>query len=224
VFSWYGYGAIAWKVVLTDALGNQLVQVVHRYAPSGQTSIIVPNQPITLLLESNATAGALTAYVAGRQFSVLANNPYPVLRVTSCYSILQALTKNSTGTFLPVVAVQRKTGYLGNPIKISSIDFVSSADCMFEVRMNSTLTGASFGATQDTPASETALQFDTSATAMSGGTTIYMGLVPTGGKTLVQTVDILFSLSENMTLTIGIWPYNNVNVVISTVLRMSEAW
>jgi hypothetical protein len=225
VFSWYGYGSIAWKVVLTDASGMQVVQVVHRYAPTGQTSIVVPNQPITLLLESNATAGALTAYVAGRQFSVLAQNPYPVLRVTSCYNTLTAIRGSTAPNWVPLITVRRKTGYLGNPIKVSSIDLLQSTDCLYEVRVNATLTGASFGPSQDTPAAETALEFDTSATAMSGGTTIASGLSPAGIAMLIQTDDLVFSLNELATVTLGVWAITNRSTgTVTAVLRMSEAW
>jgi hypothetical protein len=223
VFSWYGYGAIVWRVVLTDTLGNQLVQVVHRWAPSGRTSIVIPNQPITVLLQSGTTAGALQAYVAGRQFSVLAYVPNPVSRITSVYRINQSLTKNTTGVFVPVISVQRKTGYLGNPVKISSLDFEVSADCLYQVRVNSTLTGASYVTPQDTPASETALQTDLSATALTGGVTIYAGLLPTGGKILVQTNDIMYSLNETSTMTVALLAFS-ANTTAHTVLRMSEGW
>ncbi|KAG1672712.1 hypothetical protein FOA52_005189 [Chlamydomonas sp. UWO 241] len=54
VFSWYGYGAIVWRVIHTDGNGKQATVTVHKFAPVSGTSVLNPNLPITATLKSDS--------------------------------------------------------------------------------------------------------------------------------------------------------------------------
>ena len=223
VFSWYGYGGVAWRVALTDpATGAQMVQVLHRWAPAGQTSTLTPNLPLYVALENRGTAGARAVYVAGRQFSVIGHVPHPVKRITSAYRV--TLTVNKASGFVPVLSLRRKAGFLGNPVRVSSVDMVTSNDCMYQVRVGGALTGAAWGAVSDTAPAETALEMDASATAAAGGVVLYCGLAPTGSRTLTRSDEIMYSLEETSILSLVMSSYSANSAVVSVVLRMSEEW
>jgi hypothetical protein len=83
-FSWYGFGAVAFNLVCTDSTGTQVVQVVHRWAPAGQTSVMTPNLPIYALLQNGGTLASGNVYVAGRQFSLFGQYS-PISRISSFY-------------------------------------------------------------------------------------------------------------------------------------------
>jgi hypothetical protein len=138
---WYGFGAIAFEIVTTDSSGNQLVSTVHRWAPNGQTSVMTPNLPIYVGLQNGGTAAPATVYVAGRQYSLYGNYS-PIYRISSFYDTgTAALT--TTG-FTPIMSVKRKTGSPGMGLKLSSYDIVSSDTIFVQIRVNSTLTGATY--------------------------------------------------------------------------------
>lgn len=188
-FCWYGYGSVAWRLVLNDSSGNQVVQVVHRWAPSGQTSIMMPNLPVTALLANNGTPSPAYGYVAGRHFSVVGNAAgylamAPNVRITTAIN-MSGFVANTTP--IPCLSVQVKSAYLGVPVRLQGFDVEVSVDCYLFIVTNATLTGANFGNIPNTVQTETSLQQDTSATAYSGGICVYGALVPTGGKTLVTS-------------------------------------
>ena len=198
VYSWYGYGAANFRIVSTDSNGNQKVQVVHRFAPSNQTSVANPNLPIRAVVSSGITNTSNAIYVGGRQYSIL-GNPVNINKRTTCPYRLNASINKASG-FVPLIALQRKPAYVGHPIKITSLDFSLSGDCVVQLRVNATLTGASFGNIPDTIQTETALQMDTSASAVTGGTVVFTGLAPAGSKTLISLGEIDYSLEEDQIL------------------------
>ena len=72
VFTWYGYGVIEFRVVLPNpTTGAQEVVTVERYSPSGQTSIIDPNQPLRAEVDNGGTGAAFDLFVGGRQYSII---------------------------------------------------------------------------------------------------------------------------------------------------------
>ena len=177
VFSWYGYGTIEWYIVMEDASGSQVPFLVHRYRPSSANSIENPNQPLTLLVDNGNTTTDYIAYVGGRQFSIFGRY-IPALRRT--HSERVALAAVGT-TFVPLVSVRRKTGFSGFPVKLHQVSLLTDTALIWEVRVSGTLTGASYGAPTNIPATETSLEVDSSATAITGGHKIEAGLVGTSG-------------------------------------------
>lgn len=177
VFSWYGYGTIEWALVIETSTGRQLPVVVHRYTPVQANSIRDPNQPISMKISNGNTTTDYSVYGGGRQFSVYGRYIPSVRRTNE-----SKLDKTSVGTtFLPMITFRRKSGFEGFPAKFHEVSIISTAALLWEVRIGSTLTGASFGAVTNIPATETALEVDIAATAVTNGQKVQSGIVSTSG-------------------------------------------
>lgn len=188
-FSWYGYGAIEFKIVLADANFKQQVITVHRFSPSQQTSVENPNLPIRAEANNGNTTTDYDVFIGGRQFSVY--EPFnPNTRVNSHRR--DSLTSIGT-TFLPVISFKRKTAFVSVAAKMQGIDLEVSTDMYYQIRVNGALTGASYGTPADTTASETAMEVDTTASAIAGGELLYQGLISATGVGLSSVGSLLNS-------------------------------
>lgn len=227
--TWYGYGAISFKVVITNG-GKQFVQTVHTYAPDGNTSIRNPNLPITVILSNEnvtdpANTTPLTAHVAGRQYSIIGNPDVSTKRFTSTY-VLDAYVQSGNG-FVSVLNVKRKPGYVGNPIQLTGISITSSGPGMLQFRLNGVdESQASYGDIPDTINTETALQQDTSASSVTGGVVINSALFDGGDKKneeRASAFDFNVSLEDDDVFSVVIRPVTN-NITCSVIMQFSEAW
>jgi hypothetical protein len=234
VFSWYGFGAIAFRIVATDSAGNQVVQVVHRWAPSGQTSVANPNLNISVLLKNGGTAGTNAVYIAGRQFSTLGNPSQRTNdRLTSAYNLGTSGVANGNvnATFVPILSVTRKTGYLGVPIQIVAVDIITSIDIMYQIRVSPTLSGAFFTAIPDTQPAETALQQDITATSIGTGTTggivVYTGMVAGANRASgfgTNSFEISYIMEETQIITLCVRGVTATGGTVASVMRVNEMW
>ena len=130
VFTWYGYGVIEFRVVIPDptTLAQEVI-TVHRFSPTGETSLADPNLPVRAEISNGGTATALNLFVGGRQYSILGNYS-PVFRVTS-----ERRTVTATGTLTPILSFQRKAIFPAGSgrtnsvsVKLEGIDLVTSDD------------------------------------------------------------------------------------------------
>lgn len=172
-FRWYGSGPAWFEVSTSDEMD---LITCHTFSDNDGVIINDPNLPITVETENGATAADMTAEVAGRQFSIMGRYD-PNRRVTSEYRLARSVGT----TFVPLISFDQKTDYASVSVKLSGLDLVvTGAAIIWQLRVGSTLTGATFGAPSDTPATETALEFDKVATAISGGQAIYTGTAEDG--------------------------------------------
>lgn len=225
-YTWYGYGAIEWRVVLCDSLFRQQTVVVHRTAPNGQTSIQNPDLPLRAEVLNGATAAAHILYVGGRQYSILGRY-VPNRRITAG----RRLALGSIGTtFLPLVTLRRKSSgtYGSVSAKVEGFDILTDADLIVQLRLNAALTGASYGTPDDVTAQETALERDASATAVTNGELLWEGLVFGGsggnarGAGSVGLLDFDFIGQQPVTLCVR--RVSSTNATASAVLRVKEEW
>jgi hypothetical protein len=176
-FSWYGYGVIEWTIVTDLPSGRQGSVVVHRYTPTTTNSIQNPNQPIAMKISNGDTTTDYTVYGGGRQFSVYGRY-VPSIRKTH----ENRLSVTSVGTtFVPLVTFRRKAGFESYPVRFHQVGLLSNAELLWEIIVGGTLTGASFGAITNVPTTETALEVDIAATAITGGQKTESGFVSTSG-------------------------------------------
>lgn len=222
-FTWYGYGSINWYINTIGGYNNtQQSWHVHVFQPLTQTSINNPNLPITVSMGNNGTAAPCTFYVAGRQYALIGKYT-PLLRVNSAYRFNVSI--NSTTNFLPVLSIRRKVGYLGNAIRSFNCDFLATSDMVIQVRVNTTITGASWVNQAETNPADTAAQIDLSATAVTGGIPIWMGLVTgANNSTTANTVELSYNLPEFYILTVCARGVSATNGNIGLVIRWSEEW
>lgn len=220
--SWYGYGAIVFKVHNPTALSNELpYTILHTYYPNGQTSVKNPILPISAGVLNNGTAASGTMFVAGRQYSIL-GKAIPIARLNSSYRV--EYNVNSVTMFSPILAIRKKTSYQMVRVYLKNLQLISSANMIVHVITGGTLVGASYTSIPDQNSSESCIETDRSATAVSGGVIVYSTFVSADKTVFIDKEDVLNSISDTDATIITARALNVTNGNISCLLRWAEEW
>jgi len=168
-YVWYGYGSIRFYVIAKNAdfiLGTKKI-LMHTIIPDGETSIQQPNLPINVELTNGTEAVATDVYVGGRQYSIYGGYN-PIFRLTGDFRANVTLST----TFQPLISFRRKTAsiFQNQIAQFDDLQLHTTGDIIISFVVNGTLTGASWGTPTNHTATETILESDTSATAITGGT------------------------------------------------------
>jgi len=186
-FSWYGYGIVEFAVATDDPFGEQHIYAMHRYYSQVRASVSVPNLPLSVLLETGSDILAdqtCGAFITGRKYSVLGKYT-PTIRANSAH---RTFSQMADGRF-PVMSIRKKAGFVGSPVTLESVESYSGdAVVIIQVRTGMELTGAQWGNVPDQVSSETAVEYDSSATAATGGIVVFQGFVRTGAATNVASI------------------------------------
>lgn len=176
-FRWYGSGPARYEVTdVDDEMNSKLVWVDSFLSEPGEPITENPNLPIRAEVDNGGDPSDLVIYIGGRQFFVQGKYN-PNRRITEDHRLTQSIGT----TFTPLIAWSQKSSFESVSVKLEGLEILASgADIVYEVRVGGSLTGATFGAPSSIPASETSLDFDTSATAYTGGQKIFGGLVSSG--------------------------------------------
>jgi hypothetical protein len=221
-FSWYGYGAVRFGVLIT-LNGRQSFIVCHimQDFDSG-TSVVSPNLRVCINVGNNTTATDTQVYVGGRQYSIVGNY-IPKYRFTADF---RGDTNTST-TVVPLVSFRRKTGFGDRSIKLEGYDtLVASEPVYLEIRIGGTLTGETWETPTDYSADETALEADTSATAITGGDVVWGQLAAAGqnkNSAQLAAAQVDFDIPNGDIVTLCARTVTGTGSIISA-LRMREEW
>jgi hypothetical protein len=165
----FAFGVVEFRVVMQDSNNIEQVVTVHRYRLNNSPNMNDPNLLIRAKVENGTTASALNLYVYSRTYAVLGVPEYS-RRITS----KRHLSVSVSTTFLPLVSFRKKTVFPAGTsrpnsvtVYIEGLDILTDVDCIYKIRLASTLTGASFSTPSDTVATETCLEADVSATAIN---------------------------------------------------------
>lgn len=221
-FTWYGDGPFEFKVFLQDNEGRKQEVIVHRMNVTGELSVENPNLPIRAVIDNGGTATAANLFVGGRQFSILGRER-PNRRINGEFRTLGSIGT----TFLPVMSFRKKAAFVGVTATAEKISALADAQLRWQLRLNPSLTNASFGSLTDTTASETALEVDTSATALSGGEILDKGLFSTSGgnkETLTQTNTLPQILPEQQPITLAVRTLSGTGATVDTTMTIREQW
>lgn len=220
-FSWYGYGNVEFRLNTTNSELKQSSWLGHIYNPYATTSVKNPNLPISVRLRNNGTVSSGTAFVAGRQYSLLGKY-LPITRETATYRL--TINVNSPANFTPLIAVRRKVGYLGVPVKAFAVDALCTADLVLQLRTQATLTNPSWTTPLDTNANDTATEVDVASTAISGGKPIWTALVGGNNRGSGARLEIAYDLPEFDTLCLIAKSVTGGNNTVSVIFRWTEGW
>jgi len=219
-YSWYGYGIIRWSV-LANVNNRQTVITVHEITPSGETSISRPNLVLHQKVDNGGDATNLVMQVGGRQYSIIGLY-VPKFRFTS-----QTRAGVSTSTTLvPTVSFRTKTAFQDRSVRVQGyIANVSTEDCEVFVVLNGSLTGASYTTPSLHTASETAVETDVSATAISGGFVVWSDLVVAGqgNKSVFNSSDLDFDISQTQPVSLCIRTLSGTGSA-DVHFRLREEW
>mgnify|MGYP003656794422 CR=1 FL=1 len=91
----------------------------------------------------------------------------PNVRNTGQYRVLQGSI--TSAAFVPLITFRRKSAYESTSVKARHYTLISDQALIVQVRLNGSLTGASYITPSDYTAQETAVEADISATAITGG-------------------------------------------------------
>jgi hypothetical protein len=170
--SWFGYGAIIFSILTTDANANSLIVPCHQYTLAGAASTQSPHQPIRVdLTNVSGNTAATGLYIAGRQI-VMLGTFIPTKRLTGC----SVAAKNYTTTITSIIAFRKKAGYLGFKCLFSGIDVNTPVVSFLYVNTQCTVTAGAWGPPPNTLTTETALEINTTFTGSTRGTQVYAAI------------------------------------------------
>lgn len=224
-FTWYGYGIIEYSIYEVDNDGSQQTRtIIHRERVTGETSVANPNQPITVEVDNDGEAAAGEIEVGGRQYSVIGRYN-PNRRVNG--EIAEGVSASST--IVPLVTLRRKSSFQTVSVKVEGLDIITNNSILVEIRTNTSgLTNSSFGTPSNTTAAETAVEADTSATAVSGGEILWRGIFAGGsgnkqGISRVDTINFDFIRTNNVSVVARKLSGEN-DASVDCVFRVREEW
>lgn len=223
-FRFYGMGPIRLTIAgVSDGRGT--VFDAHYLTQTDELPVITnPEQPLAVRIQNNGTADNLEAFVAGRQFEVCGVYD-PLFRVTSARRLSQSVGT----TFIPLVSYRQKTGaYESINTRFSGVSILADDDLIIQLRVLSTLTGASWQNPPNTNNGvETAMEYDASATAVSGGLQVYESLFAggQGGQTSALSTEIPRLDLPGQNQVVGLVARSiSGTATVSSVVRVREAW
>lgn len=195
---WYGYLRVEFYIGTGDREnGDQVVLVDRAELPVG-VSLEQPDLPIF------AETDGGTLHVGGRQYGVYGRYR-PEYRITTAFGAQESIGT----TFEPLVSMRLKntTQWQGVPVLLASISALSSADAEIGIIINGTLTDGTWGSVPGIDDTETALQANSTATAITGGYLAYGDNVPGGqgksfGATSADMPDL--DIPRDQTVTIAV--------------------
>lgn len=176
---YYGYGTFSYQILLRGTGGDRdsLIEVDQQTFP-GELSIPDPNLPVSV-----EVSGVCSVAVGGRQYGVYGRYD-PERRIVSDWA--SSVSINATG-WTPLLSFRPKAtaptgddGYRSVAINVAGSGVISDSDAVWALFLDGTLTDAIFRTPRGHSASETATDYDVSATAISGGESIYKAIVAGG--------------------------------------------
>lgn len=219
ILGWYGGLSILFSIVVPDReSGDRLVIFDSSGSrPSGVT-LSQPDLPIF----AEADGGVM--YVGGRQYGVFGRFR-PQYRISSN----RAVTKTVGATLTPIVSMRIKSETRWNsvPVSLDGETVISTANVEYIFIVGGTLTGASFGPIAGISSDETALEVDSSATAITGGYRAPGGIAIGGagnraGNPASALPDI--NVPVGTVVTLAAVSLDGTSGDVTGIMRMKELW
>jgi len=185
-YEWYGAGGVTFNWLMK----NETI-VSHEFENSNVNDLVwcrSPFLPIRCEIE-NVTGVAGTHYLyQGSNSLIQEGEPEKLGTLLSISNPITGTTLTNANTFYPVISLRLKTSALQAVMLLRSLQAVTNdnTNVYWRLYQNSTLTGASWA---DHPDPNSFMQYDTTATALTGGTTLLSGFTIAGGASLVDVDD-----------------------------------
>ena len=185
-YEWYGAGIVQFAWLMK----NETV-VSHTFENSNTNDRVwcsTPFLPIRVEIE-NVTGAAGTHYIYQGSNSLLQEGePEKLGTLLSIANSITGTTMSSSDTFYPIISLRLKSDELSAVMLLRSLQAATNDNTNIYWRLfeNATLTG---GTWVDHPDENSFMQYNTTATALSGGTTLLNGFVVGGGAALINIDD-----------------------------------
>ena len=185
-YEWYGAGGVTFNWLMK----NETI-VSHEFENSNVNDLVwcrSPFLPIRVEIE-NVTGVAGTHYLyQGSNSLIQEGEPEKLGTLLSVSNDITGTTMPLANTFYPIISLRLKPDQLQAVMLLRSLQAVTNDNTNVYWRLyeNSTLTGASW---TDHPDPNSFMQYDTTATALTGGTALLSGFTIAGGASLVNVDD-----------------------------------
>ena len=185
-YEWYGAGLVEFAWLMQ----NETIPS-HTFDNSNTNDFVwcsTPFLPIRVEIE-NVTGAAGTHYIyQGSNSLIQEGEPEKLGILESVANPITGTTLTDANTFYPVVSIRLKSGSLAAVALLRSLQTATNDNTNVYWRLieNPTLTGASW---TDHPDPNSFTQYDTSATAITGGNIVLSGFTISGGSSLVEVDD-----------------------------------
>jgi hypothetical protein len=185
-YEWYGAGIVQFAWLMK----NETV-VSHTFENSNTNDRVwcsTPFLPIRVEIE-NVTGAAGTHYIyQGSNSLIQEGEPEKLGTLLSIANPITGTTMSSSDTFYPIISIRLKSDELSAVMLLRSLQAATNDNTNIYWRLfeNATLTG---GTWVDHPDENSFMQYNTTATALSGGTTLLNGFVVGGGAALINIDD-----------------------------------
>jgi hypothetical protein len=227
--SGHGSRVVDYGLFCRSKYGDQRFTVIHRIH-TNEIANGVPmlniNLPLNVEIFNNGSLGSNNVYVSDRSYGIYGSFN-DNLRTNSVY--VPGVNVNSSGTFVPIASIRKKATFVTANTYLSSIDVIATSPQIVQITSGSSLTGPSWLAVAGQLSSDTAIEYDMSASVLgSDGVVLWQGYVPSGNITL--SCASLDNASFPKCIMNGVLPITlsaqNVSSsgTVMLVLRTSEAW
>ena len=182
-YEWYGAGGVTFNWLMK----NEPIPS-HTFENSNINDLVwcrTPFLPIRVEIE-NVTGVAGTHYLyQGSNSLIQEGEPEKLGTLLSVSNDITGTTMPLANTFYPIISLRLKPDNLQAVMLLRSLQAVTNDNTNVYWRLyeNSTLTGASW---TDHPDPNSFMQYDTTATAVTGGTALLSGFTIAGGASLVN--------------------------------------
>jgi hypothetical protein len=182
-YEWYGAGTIDFNWLME---GETIKS--HTFYNSNNLDRVwcsTPFLPIRLEIE-NITGVAGTHYLYQGSNSLIQDGNVDKLgTLLSISNPITGTTMTNANTFYPIISLRLKSSALQAVMLLRSLQAATNdnTNVYWRLYQNSTLTGANW---TDHPDTNSFIQYDTTATAMTGGTTILSGFTIASGSSLTE--------------------------------------
>lgn len=220
ILGWYGDISILFSMIITDREGGDRLVVFDSSGPRvGGVTLQQPDLPIFCEVEGGS------AYVGGRQYGVFGRFR-PQFRVSSN----RAVVKTVSNTLTPIVSMRIKSEqrWASVPVSLDGETIISTGNVEYIFVIGGVLTGASFADIEGIDPDETALEVDSSATAITGGYRAPGGLAVGGtgnraGNPASALPDINVPVGTVVTLA-AVTLAPDATADVTGIMRMRELW
>ena len=192
-YEWYGAGMVQFNWLMK----NETIHS-HTFENSNTNNGVwcgTPFLPIRLELE-NVTGAAGTHYLyQGSNSLIQEGEPEKLGTLLSVSNPITGTTMSSSNTYYPIISLRLKSNNLTGVMLLRSLQAATNdnTNVYWTLIQNATLTG---GTWVDHPDPNSFMQYNTTQTAVSGGTTLVSGFTVSGGSSLV-------TLDEKAALQLG---------------------
>lgn len=218
-FSWHGVGYLKCYILGEDCewLNFLTVNYVNRLEES---SIGIPHLPLKASVSKDSGSRDVKMYLQAASVSVVGEESSAGTRSFS----VDAEGETSSGTLVPLLSIRNKTTYqsVANKIKFSLSYISVSADgnrtVRFRIIRNGTLTDESYS---DIDADNSIVEYDTSASAISGGKLELPIQVARTGQSSLLSGEIILDINPGEIITVAALSSAS-NIVVDCGLRWKE--